>query len=314
MSVATPGSVLVTGSSGTIGTALMRRLDRNDVRSVGADVVPNRWFDAVDERTIQADLRDLEQVNNLPGDVDLIVHLGANARVHQLVEEPRRARDNFDMTFNVLEYAREVGADVVFASSREVYASSDQIVHSEVDTSVDECESPYTASKVGGEALVKSYQNCYDIDASILRFSNVYGRYDASDRVIPLFIAQASRGVDLTVFGNEKVLDFTYLDDCIDGVMQVIEQFNKAKGTTFNIASGQGTALLDLAETIAAGVDEDVSVHVEPNRTGEISRYVADISKAERILGYEPDCSIEEGLDATIEWYQNRADLFDEIV
>jgi len=118
------------------------------------------------------------------------------------------------------------------------------------DTYTDACESPYTASKIGGEAMVKAYQKCYSIDTSLLRFSNVYGRYDRSNRVVPLFIAQAARGQDLTVYGADKVLDFTYIDDCVAGLMEVIDSFEKVQGTTLNIASGEGTSLLELARFV----------------------------------------------------------------
>jgi UDP-glucose 4-epimerase len=310
----TANSVLVTGASGMIGTALIERLHDRGYDVTGVDVEPNRWSDAVEDRTVRADLLDDAVGEALPSDVDVLVHLAANARVHRLVENPRRARDNFEMTFNVLEYARQVGVSrVVFGSSREVYGNKGKIVYSEEDTYVDECESPYTASKVGGEAMLKAYEQCYDIEASILRFSNVYGRFDVSDRVLPLFIAQAHDGQDLTVYGDDKVLDFTYIDDCVDGIVRVIEKFHKAKGTTFNIASGEGTSLIELAEEITRRVDTDVDIHVEPNRTGEVGRYVADISKANKVLNYDPAYSFDEGLDATVDWYTRNAQFFDEI-
>jgi UDP-glucose 4-epimerase len=306
-------SVLITGSSGTVGTALANTLLDQGYDVTGVDTRPNQWLETVDDRTTVVDLTDSDALAELPESVDLVVHLAANARVHRLVQQPGLAKENFDTTFNILEYARDVGADLVFSSSREVYGNTGQVVYDETDTYVDECESPYTASKIGGEALVKSYDNCYDIETSIMRFSNVYGRYDASDRVIPLFIAQASRGQDLTVYGDDKVLDFTYIDDCVAGVEQVIEQFNKTSGTTFNIASGRGTSLVELAETIVDRLDAGVSVTVEPNRTGEVGRYVADISKAEKILGYNPSHDLEAGIDATVKWYLDRPELFDTI-
>jgi len=307
-------SILITGSSGTVGTALADALLKRGYDVTGVDTRPNQWIDAVDDCTMVLDLGDKSELNKLPDSVDLVVHLAANARVHKLVQNPVGAQENFNTTFNVLEYARKVGADVIFSSSREVYGNNEQMIYDETDTYVDECESPYTASKIGGEALVKSYDNCYDIDTAIVRFSNVYGKYDASNRVIPLFIAQASRGQDLTVYGDSKVLDFTYIDDCVDGVLQVIDQFNKSAGTTFNIASGKGTSLLELAKIIVDSVDTDVDITVESNRTGEVGRYVADISKAQKVLGYEPESTLKAGINSTVEWYLERTDLFDDIL
>jgi UDP-glucose 4-epimerase len=277
------------------------------------DWEPNRWSDRIDQQTIVLDLRENALSDQLPADVDLIVHLAANARVYKLIEDPGKARDNLLTTFSVLEYAREVGADVIFSSSREVYGNREKIVHDETDTFVDECESPYTASKVGGEALVTSYANCYDIHTSVLRFSNVYGRYDLSDRVVPLFIAQAVHDQPLTIYGGNKLLDFTYIDDCVRGVLAAINNFRKARGTTFNIASGEGSSLVDLANIICDTIESDSSIEIDGTRTGEVSRFIADTTKARRILGYHPEYDLQQGIGKTIEWYGGK-DLYDEIL
>lgn len=300
--------ILVTGSSGTIGTALMKRLIDEGYDVIGLDKRDNRWIPEVEERAVVGNVEDVD--SDFPVEPGLIVHLAANARVHRLVQHPDRAKENFDTTFEILEYARRIGSDLIFGSSREVYGNSGKLIYSETDTYVDECESPYTASKVGGEALVNSYQNCYDIDTCILRFSNVYGKYDASDRVVPKFIAQTSRDEDLVVYGQDKVLDFTYIDDCVNGIMSVIENYDKASGTTFNIASGQGASLTEVARKISF----ENEVVVEANRTGEVSRYVADIEKAQKVLGYQPEYSIDDGIDAAREWYRERDYLYEEIL
>lgn len=311
----TDQSILVTGSSGTIGTALCEELVSRGYDVTGCDREQNRWSSRIDDRTVLADLRVTEEVNRLPTDFMTVVHLAANARVHDLVKDPLQARDNFEMTFNVLEYVRRNEIpEFVFASSREVYGNEGKVIYSEPDTSIDESESPYTASKVGGEAMTRAYANCYDLHASILRFSNVYGRYDASNRVVPLFIAQTIQGQDLSVYGADKVLDFTYLNDCVDGIVRAVEKFEKSRGETFNIASGSGCSLVELAELIGERVDGEQDVHLKENRTGELSRFVADTSKAEQVLGYRPNYNLSDGLDATIEWYSNHSNLFGEIL
>ncbi|AUV84140.1 nucleoside-diphosphate sugar epimerase (plasmid) [Salinigranum rubrum] len=308
-------SVLVTGSSGTVGTELVLRLLDSGYDVHGVDVTENRWSDRVDDVTELVDLRDEDEVMDLETDVDMVVHLSANARVHQLVRNPERARDNFDMTFNMLEFARRNGVqDFVFSSSREVYGNNGKLIYDEEDTYTDSCESPYTASKIGGEAMVKAYEKCYGINTSLLRFSNVYGRYDNSNRVVPLFIAQAVDGRDLTVYGADKVLDFTYIDDCVSGIADVVDSFEKVQGTTLNIASGEGTSLLELARTVVNAVGANVDVHVEPNRTGEVSRYIADISRANKLVGYSPKYSFAEGIDETIEWYLDHQEVLDAIL
>lgn len=298
-----------------IGSALVEQLldAGHDVH--GIDLRPNRWSNRVDNVTKECNLLEGNELSHLPKDIEIVVHLAANARVHRLVQNPRKARDNFEMTYNLLEYIRESDINgVIFGSSREVYGNGKNIVYTETDTHIDECESPYTASKVGGEALLKSYHQCYDIDVSILRFSNVYGRYDISDRVIPLFIAQAADNQNLTVYGEQKVLDFTHLDDCVNGIDQVIDQFNKAKGETFNIASGTGSSLVEVAEKISERLSDDPSITVENNRTGEVARYIADITKAEKVLGYEPAYMLSDGLETAIDWYMKNDQYFDDIL
>jgi len=306
--------VLITGSSGTIGTALYRSLDKNGVDCVPVDNAGNRWDKDLNKKTISVDLTDQANMEQLPSDVDLIVHLAAHARVHKSVGSPTLAKENLNMTFNVLEHARKNNIDLIFASSREVYGDENSIVHSERDTYVDICESPYTASKVGGEALVKSYHECYDIGSSILRFSNVYGRFDASNRVVPLFISQARRGQNLVVYGEHKILDFTYLDDCIDGIERAINSFHKANGETFNIASGDGTSIIELAEYVRELTDASIDIQIEPSRTGEISKYIADISKSRAVLDYTPSYGIREGLHETVDWYDSNDSTYDLIL
>lgn len=308
-------AILVTGSSGTIGTALVEELLAAGYEVHGVDSNPNRWSDEVNELTEQHDLREAVSFDEGLGDVDTVVHLAAHARVHELVKNPDRARENFEMTYNVLEFARKEGVEnVILGSSREVYGNKSKIIYDEEDTYIDECESPYTASKIGSEAMLKSYQNCYGLRSCNLRFSNVYGKYDASDRVVPLFITQVDDGRDLVVYGEEKILDFTYIDDCVDGIMKVITQFGKAKNETFNIASGTGRSIVELAEYINDAMGGRSEVQVEPARAGEVHKYVADISKAKAVLGYDPSYSFHEGLEETINWYSAHPWIRDEVL
>lgn len=307
-------SIIITGSSGTVGNELAEQLLERDYEVTGVDYTENRWSDRVDQNTVYADLRKYSATNDLPDDADLIVHLAANARVHKLIKNPNLAKENIETTYNIAEYARRSDTNIVFASSREVYGNRGKLIYNESDTYIDECESPYTASKIAGESVINAYQECYDIESCILRFSNVYGRFDASDRVVPLFIAQATRGENMTIYGSSKVLDFTYLDDCVNGIISTIENFEKAKRTTFNIASGTGTSLLKLAELIIEHTNSKSTLSVKPNRTGEINRYVADISKAQKILDFHPSHSLKSGLEQTTEWYQRNDHLFDDIL
>jgi nucleoside-diphosphate-sugar epimerase len=298
-------NILVTGSSGTIGTALCEFLMARGCRVTGIDIRHNKWNAQIDKLTIISDLRKAHFHTAIKQDFDLIIHLAANARVYDLVERPKLARDNFLMVFNVLEYARASNIKrVIFASSREVYGNADNAYRNENEVSVSSCESPYSATKLAGEALFSSYYYCYGIAPVILRFSNVYGKYDDSNRVIPVFMRRSMQHKDLTVFGEHKMLDFTYIDDCIEGVVHVIENFDQVCGNTFNIATGKGTSIMHLADMIKDKTGSGSRIIIKESRTGEVINFIADITKAKRLLGYAPKISLQEGIKRSFEWYK----------
>ena len=297
-------SILVTGSSGTIGTRLCEKLLSDGYGVIGVDKVPNRWSGEIDALTVVGDLRQPKTLEGLPSSFDLVIHLAANARVHNLVLDPTLAFENMHSTFRVIEFCRRSGIPrLIFASSREVYGDTDGASRSEEQTHVNYCESPYTASKMSGEAMVKAYERCYGMRCVIARFSNVYGMYDVSDRIVPLYIKHAQRNEDLVIYGRDKTLDFTYIDDAVAGICACIERHDDVAGMTMNIASGRATRVADVAETIRKSLDSASTVVFRENRTGEVQQFVADLSAAKKHLGYEPQIGIEEGLGRSIAWY-----------
>lgn len=299
--------ILITGSSGTIGTRLIEKLLEDNYQVTGVDWRPNQWSKTIDDLTVNCDLRDKAALQKLPRDFDLIIHLAANARVYNLVKDPSLARDNFETTFNTLEFARQNRTKrFIFASSRETYGNTEQIKHSENDVRLQNCESPYTASKMAGEALVYAYQRCYNIDFAVFRFSNVYGMYDVSDRVIPLFIGLARENKPITIFGKDKLLDFTYIDDCVDGIVKAIANFAAAKNDTYNLGAGKGSTIQELAEMIVKILKSQSQIIIQENRTGEVVKFIADIAKAQEKLGYQPKIYIKEGIAKAIQWYQQK--------
>lgn len=307
-------SVLVTGSSGVVGTALVHRLleDGTDVR--GVDRQPNPWSDAVQNVTSEVDLLAEDAGEQLPADADTVVHLAAHSRVRDSVTNPQEAAENMEMLSTMLEYTRETESDFVFTSSREVYGYQGKTIYHESDAGVRDVKNPYGASKAGGESLVEAYRECYGIRSCTHRLSNVYGRFDSYNRVIPLFIAQAARGQDLTVYGDNKMLDFLYIDDCIDALVRSIDRMSSVHGEAMNVGSGEGHSLLQLAELIVETFDMDIDVTVDSNRPGEVDRYVADLQRSRQLLGFEPNWSLEEGLDETVKWYIDRPAVLDEVL
>jgi len=308
--------VLITGSSGQIGTNLALRLLGEGHEVFGIDKRRNTWTDA-----FPTWLQDLS--GHYPAfhggiggveypEVDVVVHLAAHAKVHQLVREPHRALENAIMTFNVLEYARQLGLPLVFSSTREVYGDVHRFEeYAEEAADFAFTESPYSASKITSEAFIYSYARCYGLDYLVFRFSNVYGRYDNDlwrmERVLPLFMHQLARGEGITIFGGEeKVLDFTYIDDCVDGIARGVLALAEGRvaNETINLAFGQGNTLVRAAELIAAELAVEPQMTIAPSLLGEVTHYVADVRKARELLGWEPQTPLAEGIPRAVEWFR----------
>ncbi|MFN5060458.1 MAG: NAD-dependent epimerase/dehydratase family protein, partial [Chloroflexota bacterium] len=253
--------ILITGSSGQIGTNLGLQLQAAGHEVFGVDRRPNIWTTAIPTLLQDLAVPYHDFVGGIGGapypDCDVVVHLAANAKVHELVTYPHRALENITTLFNVLEYCRHQQVPIIFASSREVYGDIQRYLTDEQTADFAYTESPYSASKIAGESFVYSYARCYGLRYIVFRFSNVYGRYDNDiermERVIPLFIREISAGRPVTVFGRDKTLDFTHVDDCVAGIMRGIDALyaRTIDAATINLAYGQGNTLVTMAQLVA---------------------------------------------------------------
>jgi UDP-glucuronate 4-epimerase len=305
--------VLITGSSGQIGTNLALELMRRGVEVHGIDKRANEWTD-----DITYDVVNLVELAKAPGSwsppwkPDCIVHLAAWAKVHQLVLEPGKALENIEMSAAALELARAAQCPIVFGSSREVYGDIHRHVTEEPMADFVVAESPYSASKIAGEALFYSYARCYQLPVLVFRFSNVYGRFDDDaermERVIPLFVKRIAAGEPIEVFGKNKMLDFTFVDDCVSGVIAGVEALVERRITTdtINLAYGQGNTLFDLVNLLELSLGKKADVTYGPARVGEVTRYVADIGKARSVLGYDPQVPLTAGIPRYVDWWNER--------
>lgn len=305
--------VLITGSSGQIGTNLGLYLQERGHYVFGVDKRPNAWTQ--DLETLLQDLsqpyRDFDKgIGSVeyPPDLDAVVHFAAHAKVHELVQQPHRALENMTMTFNVLEFCRHHNIPLIFSSSREVYGDIHRYITEESYADFAFTESPYSASKISGEALIYAYAQCYGLKYLVFRFSNVYGRYDNDIermlRVIPYFIREIQHGRPITVYGEDKVLDFTYIDDCVNGVYRGLERLvnGQISNHTINLAYGQGNSLVAMANLIGAELGKKPDMTIEPSRVGEVTHYVANIGKAHALLDYTPTTSLPEGIRRAVAW------------
>lgn len=308
--------VLITGSSGQIGTNLGLRLLEEGHTVLGIDIRANSWTEG-----IPTQLLDLAQQHTVTasrigdvhvGEVDAVVHLAAHAKVHALVERPLGALENHLMVTNVLELARQAAVPVLLASSREVYGNNVQPGMPVPETAADfrASPSPYAAMKLASEALAAAYRRCYGTPFSVIRFSNVYGRYDNDlrrlERAIWIFARNIAAGLPVPVYGAEKTLDFTYVDDAVQGLLQCLQRLvvrdATVDGETFNLAYGQGWRLVDVVRLIAQTLGKPAEISVEDARPGEVTWYVADIRKARERLGYVPRTPVSDGIPKALAW------------
>lgn len=295
-------NVLITGSSGMIGSALAKSLLEKGHVVFGFDKKYPEFFADFNHNLV--DLLKPVKVK-LESKIDIVIHLAANARVYELVLDPSKALDNGIMTHNTLEWVRKNEVKkFIFASSREVYGDQDILPVNEDVATQRFSKSVYTANKIAGEAYCHSYQHCYGIDCKIVRFSNVYGRFDFSDRFIPKVIDQLLNNQGVCIYGKNKTLDFTYLDDCVQGILCLLDNWESAKHKEYNIASGVQLSLLEVAEKLKRILGSNSAISVGENLIGEVFNYQADIGRI-KSLGYNPRVSIDEGLKGAVDYYVN---------
>ncbi len=303
-------NILITGSSGQIGTNLGLRLLNEGHNVLGIDCRANAWTSKIPYRIVDLTTdcvgRMLELIRGF--EIDLIVHLAAHAKVFELVREPSRALENVTMTFHAAESARLAQIPIIFGSSREVYGDIHMQKTNESCADFVVAESPYSASKIAGEAFIYSYAQCYNLPYIVFRFSNVYGRFDNDlermERVTPLFIQKISKESPIIIHGREKILDFTYIDDCVEGICLGIQKLinREVVNQTINLAFGEGNSLENLAHFIGKAVGVEPSITFTPTQAGEVTRYIADISKARELLGYQPKTCLAEGIPKAVAW------------
>jgi len=292
--------ILITGSSGFIGSALKAFLEQKEI-----EVIP---FDIKDSP--KYDIRDFESIKKSSLDVIGIIHLAAISRVFTAQEQPHECiTTNVGGVSNVLEAARinDKRPWIIFGSSREVYGEPKILPVSENSPKIP--INIYGLSKVTGEKLCETYTKYYGLKIRILRFSNVYtGVKDHMDRVTPKFILRALNGQDLYINGSgEEQFDFTYISDTIKGVWGCIKEIenNKTPLDDFNLSIGTPVSLRQLAEIIIEKTGSKSTIRFNESRKYDVNHFYATPKKAIEYLGFEPSISIQEGIELAIKDLKN---------
>jgi UDP-glucose 4-epimerase len=300
--------VLVTGGCGFIGANLVRRIRDgrgwqvrvvDDLRTGRESYVPADLA----EVTI-GDVADPDVLEPALEGVDAVVHLASQTGVLPSVEDPARDFEgSITTTFRVLNACRLRGiARVVFASSGASVGDVTPPIHENV---VPRPVSPYGAGKLAGEAYVQGFAGSFGMQTAALRFSNVYGPYSLhKDNAIPNFIRRCLRGERLEVYGDgSQTRDFIHVQDLCDGIIGAVTA-DDIGGEVFQLGTSVETSVVELARLIQEVTGAAVDIDYEERRAGEVYKSRVDISKAQRLLDFQPAIELREGLALTAEWYR----------
>jgi UDP-glucuronate 4-epimerase len=312
--------ILITGGAGFIGSHLVDRLlsegawrvtvvdDFNDFYSpaIKRDNI-REHLASKNYSLIEADIRDdaaLEQAL-VDGDFDCIVHLAARAGVRPSLKEPRLyVETNINGTMNLLELARKHGVkQFVFGSSSSVYGVNEKVPFAEDDPIFNPI-SPYAATKAAGELICHTYSHLYEMRIVCLRFFTVYGARQRPDLAIHKFAKLMSQGKPIPVFGDGSTRrDYTYIDDIIAGVRAAID-YDKTDYEVINLGESRTVELRELIGLIENQLGTRAEIDRQPPQPGDVPQTFADISKAKRLLNYNPQTQIEDGIKRFIEWFK----------
>jgi nucleoside-diphosphate-sugar epimerase len=301
---------LVTGGAGFIGSNLTRALiERGDRVRVFDTLLTGRrenLADLPDVEVVVGDVREGEALRAAMAGVDRVFHQAALPSVPRSVKDPLASHEsNATGTLNVLLAARDLGVKrVVVASSSSVYGDTPTLP--KVETMATNPLSPYAVNKLAGEQYAVVFHRLWGVEAVALRYFNVFGpRQDPTSEyaaVIPRFVELMARGECPLIHGDgTQSRDFTYVDNVVQANLLAAEAPGVG-GQVFNVACGQRHSLLDLVAALNLILGTSLEPRFDDPARGDVKHSQADVSKAERLLGYRPTTTFEEGLQRTVAW------------
>lgn len=275
---------VLTGHKGLIGEYLKKRLDKENWKCM-AHIDTREGFNILNLKSLE--------LNPETQPVDIFIHAASFCKINKCIENPELSHlNNTDGVFECLEFCRLNGI------KKFMFFSSSRVLSKEVN--------PYTASKMYGEMLCKAYKECYDIDYIIVRPSTVYGPcHDLTSRLITTWVINAMSGKSLICYGkaHTKTLDFTYVDDFVDAIMLLINEWETTKNEDFNISGEEETSLLKLFYIIQSELDKLLYINEQKSEIAQPQKVNVDTSKI-KLLGFKPKINLKEGIKRLVEFYK----------
>ena len=309
--------VLITGAAGFIGSHLAERCLELGAEVTGVDVFDDFYDPSVKrqnvlraaasdrDRLVEADIRDRPAMRALVagGGFDVVMHLAARAGVRPSLEQPALYYDvNVQGTLSLLDAVREADPSIRFvnASSSSVYGGLTETPFREQDEN-SRPVSPYAASKKAGEVLCYTYHHLYGLDTVSLRFFTVFGPRQRPEMAIAKFARLMQQGRPIPMFGDGSTArDYTYVDDIVDGVVRAMERCQGYE--IYNLGESRTTSLRELIRQLGEALGIEPRIEQQPLQPGDVTITYADVSKARRLLGYDPKTLVSEGLARYAAW------------
>ena len=307
---------LVTGAAGFIGSNLVEAILSLGYKVRGLDnfstgkmenialFMDNPYFEF-----IEGDIRDMDTCMRVCKGIDYVLHQAAWGSVPRSIEMPLLYEEiNIKGTLNMMEAAHQNNVKkFVYASSSSVYGDEPGLPKKEGTEG--NLLSPYAITKRANEEYGKLYTRLYGLDTYGLRYFNVFGKRQdpngAYAAVIPKFIKQLLNNERPTIYGDGKQSrDFTYIENVVEANLKACKAPRKAAGQVYNVAFGGREYIIDVYYMLCRALDKRIEPIFAPDRPGDIKHSNADISKANKMLGYEPEWCFKKGIEAVIEWYK----------
>ena len=318
----------ITGGAGFIGSTLSQKLIEQGNKVVAIDNFCEFYNPNIKENNVKqllknenfklyrADIRDRQAIKKIfdENKIDIVMHLAAMAGVRPSIENPILYQEvNCMGTQNILEEMKEHEIkNGVFASSSSVYGNCKEVPFRE-DMVVDFAISPYAATKKANEVMAHVYHKLFNMNIIMLRFFTVYGPKQRPDLAINKFTRLMLEGKEIPMFGDGTTSrDYTYIEDIVDGIIKSCQYCmnNKEVYEILNIGNSSPTTLKEMIDTIGQALGIEPKIKQLPMQPGDVDRTYADISKAKKLIGYEPKTTFKQGIENFVKWYKENEYLY----